>query len=170
MKYFQLKLIFIFFYFCTSTFAYGGDKIALIDLDLVLKNSNLGQSILKEIEKLNKKNISELKIRESELKQTDEEIKKKQNIISNDEFQKELDILKKKVNEYRKLKDQMVKNFEKKRNENLTNFFQKINPIIQDYMDKNSIDILIERKNVFIGKTDSDITSEIIKKVNQSLN
>ena len=169
MKFFQLNVFFLLFYFCFSSFAYSGDKIALIDLDLILKNSNLGKSILKEIELLNNNNINELKKKEKELKKDEDEIKQKQNIISDEEFQKEVDILKKKVNQYRKLKDKMVKNFEKKRNENLSNFFQKISPIIQDYMDKNSIDILIERKNVFIGKTDSDITNQIIKIVDQNL-
>ena len=64
----------------------------------------------------------------------------------------------------------MVKNFENKRNQSLSNFFNKINPIIQSYMDENSIDILLERKNVFIGKTDSDITEIIINEVNKKFN
>ena len=34
-------------------------------------------------------------------------------------------------------------------------------------MDSNSIDILLERKNVFIGKTDSDITDVIIDEINK---
>ena len=37
-------------------------------------------------------------------------------------------------------------------------------------MDKNSIDILLERKNVFIGKTDSDITDIMIKEINKKFN
>ena len=34
-------------------------------------------------------------------------------------------------------------------------------------MDENSIDILLERKNIFIGKTNSDITEKIINEVNK---
>ena len=64
----------------------------------------------------------------------------------------------------------MVKNFENKKNANLNSFFKNINPIIQNYMDKNSIDILLERKNVFIGKTDSDITDIMIKEINKKFN
>ena len=36
-------------------------------------------------------------------------------------------------------------------------------------MNENSIDILLERKNVFIGKNDSDITNIIIKQINNTL-
>ena len=54
----------------------------------------------------------------------------------------------------------------KKKNENMNNLFLTFNPIIQDYMKKNSIDILLESKNVFIGKNNLDITNDIIKEVN----
>ena len=53
--------------------------------------------------------------------------------------------------------------------ENLNNFFNQINPIIQIYIDENSIDILIERKNIFMGKKNSDITNTIVKKIDSKL-
>ena len=40
------------------------NNIAIIDLDSVLKNSNIGKSILKEIDELNSSNIKELKNKE----------------------------------------------------------------------------------------------------------
>tara|TARA_Y100000591_G_scaffold322148_1_gene338099 strand:- start:289 stop:411 length:123 start_codon:yes stop_codon:yes gene_type:complete len=36
-------------------------------------------------------------------------------------------------------------------------------------MNKNSIDILLDRKNVFMGKKNSDITETIIKEINKKL-
>ena len=61
----------------------------------------------------------------------------------------------------------MVKDFEKKRSEILNNFFSNVNPIIQEYMNNNSIEILFEQKNVFIGKNSSDITNIVIEKINR---
>ena len=58
----------------------------------------------------------------------------------------------------------------KKKTEDLNDFFSKISPIIQNYMDQNSIDILLERKNVFIGKNNLDITNIIISEINKKLN
>ena len=49
------------------------------------------------------------------------------------------------------------------------NFFNKIDPIIQTYLDKNSIDILFNNKNIIIGKDSLDITNNIIKIVNMNL-
>ena len=59
--------------------------------------------------------------------------------------------------------------FKKKKQISLKKFFDQITPIIQNYMDENSINILLDRKNVFIGKTDSDITNSIIEKINKEL-
>ena len=64
----------------------------------------------------------------------------------------------------------MVNELEIKKNTELNNFFDKVNPIIQNYMDNNSVEILFERKNVFIGKKNSDITTIIIDIINKELN
>ncbi len=166
---YKFSFLILFFILFNITNSLGQDKTAFIDLEIVLKKSNYGKSLLNDLEELNKKNINELKIKESELKKNEDDLKKKQNIISKDEFDKEISLLKNKIEKYRKSKDQMVKSFDKKRKEVFNNFFSKVNPIIQIYMDENSIDILLERKNVFIGKNNSDITEIIIKKINNEL-
>jgi len=166
---FLKSLLIIFIFFLNFTVAYSKDNIAFIDLDLILKNSNFGKLLLNQFDSDNLKNIEKLKIKENELKKIEDEIKKKKNIISKDELEKELLILKDKITEFNKIKGQLVLEFENKRNKEINEFFLKINPIIQNYMNENSIDILLERKNVFIGKNDSDITNIIIKQINNTL-
>lgn len=161
-------MLFIFFFFNINN-SFGNDKIAIIDLDTVFNNSDFGQALLKDIEKLNQDNISKLTSIENELKKNEENIKNKKNVISQTEFEKELTSLKNKINDYRKLKKEMVDKIEQEKNIILKKFFKEINPIIQNYMEKNSINILLERKNVFIGKTNSDITNSIIDKINNEL-
>jgi len=168
MKKIFINFFFLIFFFNFNT-SYSSEKIAFIDLDFVLKNSNVGKSILEDIEKLNNTNINQLKKKESELKKNEEEILPKKNIISEEEYKKEVDLLKDKIKKYKLLKDDMVSNFQNKKQIILQNFFNQITPIIQNYMDENSINILLDRKNVFIGKTDSDITNSIIDKINNEL-
>ena len=166
LKRFTLILIILIFNF---SFAYSNDKIAFFDLDLVIKKSNIGMITLKKINKLNNENIQKLKANENELKKQEIEIKKKQNILSSEELNKEIILLEKKINKFRKDKNEMVNNFNKKKNTELENLFKLINPIIQQYMEKNSINILIERKNVFLGKINSDITSDLINLINKKI-
>jgi outer membrane protein len=143
------------------------DKIAFINLDNVLKQSNLGKDIIIYLETIDKKNIEFLKKNEIILKDDEKKIKKKINIISKEELDKELNLLKKKLNDLNFKKNEMVKNYQKEKNLQLNNFFEKINPIIQKYMDDQTINVLLDKKNIYIGKSTSDITENIIKLINE---
>ena len=165
------KISFIFivtiFFFFKINLAYSNNNTAFIDLDLILNKTIIGKKLLGDLELINNNNIQELQKKELELKKDEEEIKKKQNVISQEQFDLEVKKLQDKVKKYRNKKNQMVTSLDQKKKENLSNFFKKINPIIQNYMDSNSIDILLERKNVFIGKNKSDITEIIIKEIDK---
>ena len=168
---FKIKsFIIIFFLIIGTTLANSNDKVSFIDIDFILKKSNLGKSILNEIENLNKKNIDELRNKEKELKKMEEEIKNKKKILSEEEFKKEVDQLSERIKKYRIYKDELVKDFNQNKKKKLNLFFKEVNPIIQNFMDKNSIDILLDRKNVFIGKKNSDITNQIIQELNKNSN
>ena len=164
------SVIILFFLIISTTFANSNDKVSFIDIDFILKNSNLGKSILNEIENLNKKNIDELRNKEKELKKIEDEIKSKKKILSEEEFNKEVNLLRERIKKYRIYKDELVKDFEQNKNKKINLFFKEVNPIIQKFMDKNSIDILLDRKNVFIGKKNSDITNQIIQELNKNSN
>ena len=165
------KILFLFFistfFFLKTNLLYANNNTAFIDLDLVLKKTIIGKLLLNDLEVINNKNIEELKNKEKELKNDEEEIKKKQNVISQEQFDLEVKNLQDKVSKYRVLKNEMVKSLDEKKKEKLSDFFKKINPIIQNYMDANSVDILLERKNVFIGKNKSDITDIIVKEIDK---
>ena len=57
----------------------------------------------------------------------------------------------------------------KKKKEKIKSLFDQMNPIIQKYMDQNSIDILLDRKNVYIGNIGSDITKNVINEINKNI-
>ena len=165
----KFYLFIIITYLFSINLCLSEDKIAFIDLDLVLKKSKIGQSYLVKINKKNEENIKNLKSKENELKKIEDDIKKKKNILSKEELNKEIVSLQEKIKKFRSDKDEIVLEFNKMKKESLNNFFNQINPIIQNFMDENSIDILIERKNIFIGKKNSDITETIVKKIDSTL-
>ena len=61
MSFLKSTLIILIYLFLNIGFAYSKEKIAFIDLDLILKNSNYGRSLLSQFDSDNKKNIEELK-------------------------------------------------------------------------------------------------------------
>ena len=50
----------------------------------------------------------------------------------------------------------------------MNKLFEIINPIIQKFMEENSIEILIDSKYVFMGKTSSDITKSLLEEINKN--
>ena len=100
----------------------------------------------------------------------EQNIKKKQNIISEEEFNKEIKELRVKIKTFRAEKDEMVKYINKLQKQELTILYEKINPIIQNYMEANSIEIILDVKNIIIGKASSNITEDIIKDINKKFN
>ena len=78
-------------------------------MDFVLKNSNLGKSIVKKITDLDSRNIKKLKSHDEEIKILENDLKKKQNILSSEAINKEFITLNKKLNVFKKEKDLMIK-------------------------------------------------------------
>ena len=44
-----------------------------------------------------------------------------------------------------------------------------VKPILSDYSEKNSISLIIEKKNIIIGKTLLDITDDILRIVDEKI-
>ncbi len=149
---------------------YGNDKIAFINLEFLFENTNLGKKISNDLKLINSKNIDQLKIEEKKLIDEENKIKKTQNIISEDELKSKISNLKKEVNSFNKKKKDIFQNFDDEKNKQLNMFFQKITPIIENYMADNSINLLLEKKNIFIGKSNIDITEDILILINNKFN
>ena len=167
MKYFKLKTFLFFFFFLTNSHA--SNNVAFIDIDYLINNSTFGKNIITKIEKEDKKNVEKLKNKESDLKKIEDEIKKKKNIISKAELEKEIDLLKQKISKFKSDKNIMVKNFTKFKNDELNKILKEFNKIIQQYMEKNSIDIVFDKKNIYIGKGSIDITPDVLDVIENTL-
>ena len=83
-----LKKLFciIFFLYLFSQNSFAQNSVAYIDLDLLLKNSELGIKIYTELDVKKNNEIKKINYEENEIKKLENEIKKKQNVLTNDEF------------------------------------------------------------------------------------
>ena len=74
-----------------------------------------------------------------------------------------------KINLYKKDKFNKVENLKKFKIKQTNNFLSQIAPILKDYSTENSISIILQKKDILMGKSDFDITSIIMKKVNKKI-
>ena len=164
IKYFKFYLLFFFLIF--TNINAENKNIVFIDIDYLLNNSDLGKEALKRIDDIKVKNLSNLKEKEKILLNKEKEIKKKQNIISKEELKKEVDQLKVQIKNFKKEKNSLFESSEKMKVEELNKILNKINIIVKEYMSNNSIDLVLNKKNIFIGKVSSDITEIILNEIN----
>jgi len=160
------KLFFIILLLLYSNTLFAQEEISFIDIDLVLSNSNYGKKVVQKLKNKNDQNIMELENSEIELKKIEEDINKVKNIISEDELNKKISELKNKIVLYREKKDLKFKEYNSYKNKELEFFFKKITPFVEEFMELNSIKILIEKKNIFIAKANYDRTDELINFLN----
>ena len=163
------NFFFILFLILFSTQSSLANKIYYIDVDYIVKNSNKGLEIINNLEMINKKNNDELKKEKQTLLNIEQNIKQKKNILSEEELRSQIADLNKKVNKFNIKKNKIKKKFKKKKNEQLNNFFVKIEKLIGNYVKDKSIDLLIDKKTVFVGVSSLDITNDIIDIVNKNI-
>jgi outer membrane protein len=164
----RIFFIFIFFFF-DLTLVNSTEPIAYIDIDFIIKNSEIGKKTLDSIKIQNDKNINELKEKEKILKDLEDRIISRKNIISKENFDKEVLLFKDKANEFKKDQSKMFKDFNNYKKRELDGILTKISPILNSYMEKKSVKILLDSKNILIGRSNLNLTNEVLKEINEKI-
>jgi|TARA_B110000037_G_C17124702_1_gene507526 outer membrane protein len=165
-KKFYFINICVFFF---STFVFADNKTAYINVDLILSESKPSKLLFSQLKEIEDKKLKKLKNYEINLKEEEKKILSTKNIISEDEYNKSVNNFKKKVNNFKDIKKKDIENLKKIRNREIIRFFKLINPIIEKIMEENSIEILFEKKNIFIAKSNYDITQIVIEDINKNI-
>ena len=171
MKKLKILLSFILIlYFCVNSNPVFANKIVYINMDKIMQISKAGKEAISKINDQKKKDVSKFQKIEKDLKSKEEELISKKNVISAEEFNKKLDSLSKEINNYRKLRQEAIDLSTKSRLNASADFSEKIKPILAEYAKENNIDMIIQKKNIIMGKTDLDITNDILKIVDKKIN
>ena len=163
------KVFFIFFFLtlCTNIFAQG--KILYLDVNRLINESDAGKYLNVELNKINKSNIEEFKKIENSIKTEEEKLLKQKNILKADEFNLKVNELRDKYKSYQELKNNKNEEITKIRNNAAGKILEIVNEILSKYSNKKEISLIIEKKNIVIGKTELDVTNEILKLLNKKI-
>ena len=160
------KYLFIFLLLFYPSLSFSQDGIYFLDVDLLINKSDSGKKIVLKLKKINEENIDELENYEKELKKEDEEINKIKNILSKEELNNKIQELKEKIAIYRSKKDKIFKDYNNLKNKEIEIYFKTITPYIEDFMEENSIKLIMDKKNIFIADSNYDITDSLINYLN----
>ena len=164
----NITTIFFFLFLSGKTFA--DNNIVFIDIDFLIESSTFGKKISQDLNKIYNNDIKKINSIEKKLIKQENEIKKIQNIISKKELNDKISKLRNDINTFDLEKKNTAKKFSEIKSIKFKDFFDKINPLISNYMEKKSINMIIEKKNIFIGRNTNDITNEILEIINSKFN
>ena len=164
MKYFLLSIFSLFLLF--ANIVNSEQNIAFIDMDRVISKSNSGSSILNQLNDINNKNLIFLKKEEKKFKEKEAKLISQKNIISETDFKNKVDELKSEIKNFNQNRNKMLADFNKLKVDNTNKLLKLINPILIKFSNEKKISILLQKKDLIIGKTELDITEEVIKIIN----
>ena len=165
----KLFLISILLFLSSLNILKAEMNILFVDMNKIMSTSKSGSSLLKQLTKLNNKNSNYFKNQEKLFKDKEEKIIKKKNIISEIELKASIDKLRSEIANYNKNKNQMITEFSQLKINNTNKLLKLINPILISYSDKESISMILQKKDLIIGKAELDITDKIIKIVDENI-
>tara|TARA_E500000331_G_C17219946_1_gene697613 strand:- start:930 stop:1454 length:525 start_codon:yes stop_codon:yes gene_type:complete len=152
---------------------YAETNVVFLDMNKIYNESIAGKFIFSELEKINKKNISNFKKNEEKLKKEEQEIFSQKNILSKEEYDKKVLFFKEKVEKYKNERNKSIEELKDKRIKAINELSNSVNKILAEYSNEREISFVVPKKNIIIGKSELDITNDImiildknIKKIN----
>ena len=147
--------------------SFAEKKIAFIDIDKIINESEFGKKSYKKIDNDFKKENEELLKIEKNLVSKEKEILNQKNILSEGELNNRISELKKEIDDFQKKKRLINEKFNKIRRDKTNQMVQSLNVILSKFADENDISLVIQKKFIVIAKSGLDITNEVLKIFNK---
>ena len=94
---------------------------------------------------------------------------KQKNILKKEDYEIKISDLKNKYKSYQEQRKKKNTELTQLRNKVGNEILNHINEILTNYSKRESISLIIEKKNVVIGKSDLDVTSDILSLLNNKI-
>ena len=167
MKVFKNIIYTLFFLIFTSTsFA---DSTYFVDFKFVLNQSNAGKEAQIFLKNKLDKGIKSLQTKEKQIQEEEKKIIQQKKVMSADDYKKRVTDLRLKVSNLQKERTNLITEVGKQRAKARQELLKNLNPIIAEYMKKNNIRMVIDKKSILLADDSLDITKEIVKLLNNKL-
>ena len=162
------KITLFIFIFFLNNIVNASTNVAYLDVQFIIDNSNLGKLYRSEIEKLQNKSNKNIKLKEKEIKQKEDEFKNQKNLLNQNEIKKKIDEINSMVKQYQILRNDSNTKLTNKKKKFSKEILLILNPLLTKYVELNNINLVIEKKNVLVGVKSLDITKNILDIFNES--
>tara|TARA_B100000989_G_C19480684_1_gene444987 strand:+ start:670 stop:1188 length:519 start_codon:yes stop_codon:yes gene_type:complete len=162
-------LVSIFLFIFITLPGFSSEKIVYLDVEKIMQESSAGKSIIAQLKKKRESSISKFKSREKDIFDKEKKLISQKNVLSKEEFESKIKDLRNDISNYQKDRNKTSNEITKSRVKASKKLINKLTPILEEYSKKNSIRIIVQKKNIVMGKKEDDITSDILKLINQEV-
>ena len=144
-------------------------NLVYLDLKVIMNESAAGKKAQDYLAEQHKNNLASFKKTAEKLKKEEMDLIAKKQVMEKEKYQKEIEKLRLKAANFAKERRDKTEELAKTRMKARNDLLSAIKPLLEKYSNENGVDLVIDKKNVIIGKSNIDITSIIIKELNQVL-
>ena len=160
MRFFLAKIFILVLFIEVSN---ANENIRFININYIVKHSEAGKVLNKIIENKGKKITAELNDLGKKIENKKDKIISQKNILKKEEYGKLVKTYEDEVKKFNNIRLKKNEDFNKFRINSQKKIVQTLNPIIKSFLEKESIQILLQKDKIIFGDDNLDITEEILK-------
>ena len=161
-------IVFFLINLIISNYSYS-QNIVFADLDKIIKNSDAGKKIITYFLNENKILLNEFESIKNEIKKKEQALISQKNLLAEDEYSKKIDNLKIEVNNFNSMSNKKLKELNDLKILVSNSFKKEINKVLKKFSEKNKIDLIISSNQILIGKSNIDVTNDLLIIVNKKI-
>ena len=161
------KIIFLLVFYSFFPINTYANEVTIVDINFLLKNSEKGKKIQKELDNLGSKQKKNFEKKQKDLKEKENKIISKKNVLSAEDFKKEIELFKSELRKFNDERRKSIQEMNAKQANMISKLLEDINKILINYSKEKNISTIIDKKNVIITKAENDITKEILSILNK---
>lgn len=147
----------------------GTPRIAVIDMQKIMRESDAVQSIQRQIEQQRSEYQEQLRQKEQQLRTTDEELTRQRSVLSSDAFQKKRRELEEQVGTLQRDIQSSKRRIDQNYSEAMRSVQQKLVEIVGDIASKRNFDMVIGKTTIVLVKPELDITDVALQRLNATV-
>ena len=153
------------------TFAQGAPSagIGIVDVQKVLRDSKASKSIRPTIDNMRKEFQKQVSEQEQSLRQAEQELSRQRAILAPEAFAQKRRIFSEQARDAQKSVQKRRRDLDRAFNETKNEILKSLIVVAQEVATEKKLNILIEKRFVFISAKKLDVTDEIIKRLDKLL-
>ena len=157
------KFLIIILFFFSSNHLLANEKIMFVDVNYIFSNSVAGKDITNKVKIDFNKSQKNLEILKNKLINDEKKLINQKNILSKEEFEKNLFDLKNEMDEFNNQRIKLNSEIDVYRNKLQSSFSLELSNVIQKYANENNIDLIIDKNTILVGKNVLDATKDVLE-------